>query len=79
VTGSVAESVAAVLQPASVATANRAPNDASFQGMKPPFSIVKLNLCDRQSGAWFIERSGNKAAAADKRQVCLSIALPFMP
>jgi len=27
----------AVLQPAKVATANKVPNDASFQGMKPPF------------------------------------------
>jgi len=29
--------VEVVLQPASMATANKVPNDASFQGMKPPF------------------------------------------
>jgi hypothetical protein len=37
VTGSVAESVEVVLQPVSMATANKEPNDASFQGMTPPF------------------------------------------
>ncbi|MNG40848.1 hypothetical protein D3C84_1296540 [compost metagenome] len=37
VTGSVVDSVEVVLQPANMAAASKVPNDASFQGMKPPF------------------------------------------
>ncbi|CAI8708584.1 hypothetical protein EMIT0P291_110020 [Pseudomonas sp. IT-P291] len=52
-TSVVADSVEVVLQPASVATANKVPNDASFQGMKPPYSMIKLRSCDNQTGVWF--------------------------
>jgi hypothetical protein len=53
-TGSFADSLEVVLQPANSAAAISAPSVANFKGMKPPcFQMFKQRSCDRQCGVWF--------------------------
>jgi len=54
-----------------VATANKVPNDASFQGMKPPFSKIMLRSCDHQTGVWFHRQCQHPARNPDEPRFCL--------